>query len=576
MHIKHTYLFVILLFIPVICSAQEKRGADIPWTTYEAENMQTNGAILGPIYSPFQVETESSGQKCVKLSSAGQYVEFTSTLHANSIVVRYSLPDKSNGNGTHATLGLSINGKLIQQHKISSSYSWLYGVYPFTNDPSVGKPRNFYDEMRITDIQVEKGDVIRIQWDDLQEDDAAYCIIDLADLENIAPPIHAPANSLSMTDKSFLATDFTDDYTDALRKCIAKAVESGKSVWIPVGTFKIAGDIILPAQVTIQGAGMWHSILMGDKKLYANENKRIRLKGNGDNIHLADFAIVGQLNYRSDTEANDGIVGYYGANSTISRLWIEHTKVGIWVENSRNLQVYACRFRNTLADGINFCVGMTQSTIKNCTARGTGDDCFAIWPATFGRQEFSPGQNLITHCTAQLPFLANGAAIYGGESNKVSHCSFRDISPGSAILISTTFPTESKEKNILNNFSGTTVVENCDIKTSGGFDHTWGWRAAVEICLDKRNIAGIEMHNLNIEHSISNGLSVIATSKKIGTLSNTTLKNIHISTYGIGAKGKQGLFISNDAQGSMIIQKSDIQEVKKESKRFSIVRQSEE
>ena len=49
---------------------------------------------MGPGYDPFRVETESSGQRCVKLNSKGQYVEFQSSVNANSMVVRYSLPVK--------------------------------------------------------------------------------------------------------------------------------------------------------------------------------------------------------------------------------------------------------------------------------------------------------------------------------------------------------------------------------------------------------------------------------------------------------------------------------------------------
>ena len=563
-------LTIILVLSTSICSAQEKCGAIIPWTTFEAERMKTNGTIMGPTFDPYQVETESSGQRCVKLGATGQFVEFTSSTNANSIVIRYSLPDKKEGNGLTSTLGIYKNGKLFQHYTISSRYSWLYGKYPFTNDPSAGKPRNFYDEMRATDLKIKKGDVIRIQCDDA----AGYCIIDLVDLENIAPALEAPPGSLSVTDKSFLGSDFTDDYTGAFNKCIARAVETGKSVWIPSGTFKITGDIILPANVTMQGAGMWYTVLVGDDALYTNVNRRVRLKGNGSNIHISDFAIIGKLNYRSDQESNDGIVGSFGTNSTISRIWIEHTKVGMWIENSKGLKITACRMRNTMADGINFCVGMAQSTIENCTARGTGDDCFAIWPTVKGIQQFSPGHNLIIHCTARLPFLANGAAIYGGESNKIKDCSFVDISQGSAILISTTFPTESKDQLIDNNFSGTTVIENCDIKTSGGFDHEWDWRAAVEICVDKRSISGIEMNNLQIENSFSNGLSVI-TKKGSGetvVLSNAFLQNANISNYGIATKDKHGLFISSESNGSLIIKSSNIPDIKNESAHFTIVR----
>jgi hypothetical protein len=265
MNIKNNYLIVILMLSALICSAQQKRGAIIPWTTYEAENMRTTGTVMGPKYEPYQVETESSGQKCVKLSQKGQFVEFTSSVNANSMVIRYSLPDNKEGNGQSSTLAILKNGNLMQRSKISSSYSWLYGKYPFTNDPTAGLPRHFYDEVRMKGLKIKKGDVIRIKCDDQKEEDAAYCIIDLVDLENIAPPLKAPSNSLSVTDKSFRGNDFTDDYTEAFRNCIAKAAETGKTVWIPPGTFKITGNIILPANITIQGAGMWHSQLVGDE-----------------------------------------------------------------------------------------------------------------------------------------------------------------------------------------------------------------------------------------------------------------------------------------------------------------------
>lgn len=570
MNVRYTYTIIILIFSAFTSSAQEKNGARISWTTYEAEHTKTSGTIMGPEYTPFHVETESSGQRCVQLNVKGQYIEFTASVNANSIVIRYSLPDKKEGGGKHSTLGLYKNGKLSQHQKISSQYSMLYGLYSFTNNPDSGKPRNFYDEIRIKDVAIVKGDIIRIQRDDAKDDDAEYCIIDFADLEKMPPPLKAPSNSLSITDKQFVGSDTTTDYTEAFRKCIAMAVETGKTVWIPSGTFKISGDIILPANTIIQGAGMWYATLIGDETLYTDANKRVRLKGNGSNIRLSDFAIIGKLNYRNDKEPNDGIVGSFGTNSTILRIWVEHTKVGMWIENSKNLLVESCRLRNTIADGINFCVGMNQSTIRNCTARGTGDDCFAFWPAVFTKQEYSPGHNLITHCTAQLPFLANGAAIYGGESNSIKNCSFVDISPGSAILISTTFPTESIEKNIHNNFNGTTVIENCIIKNSGGFDHEWGWRAAVQICLDKRNISGIEMNNLNIENSLSNGLDIIAKSKdeKTGVLSNATLKNIKITSVGIGVKDKYGLWIDSSAHGSITLITSHISKIKNASKDF--------
>ncbi len=573
MVIKYSGVIIIIAFSAFICPAQQKYGATIPWTTLEAENMKTTGTVMGPKYDPYQVETESSGQKCVKLGH-GQFVEFNAPISANVMVIRFSLPDKKEGGGLSATLGIYKNGSLLQRQKVSSRFCYLYGKYPFTNDPAAGETRNFYDEIRIADLQIGKGDVVRIKRDDSEGHDAEYCIIDLVDLENIAPSLKAPANSLPVTDKSFLGNNFSGDYTDAFRKCIAQASETGKSVWIPAGTFKITGDLLLPENTTIQGAGMWYSTLVGDATLYTDANRRVRLKGNGSAIHLSDFSIVGKLDYRNDNEPNDGIVGSFGTNSTISRIWIEHTKVGMWIENSKNLKIAGCRMRNTIADGINFCVGMTRSTIENCTARGTGDDCFAIWPAVFMKQLYAPGQNVVSHCTAQLPFLANGAAIYGGESNEIKNCSFSDISQGSAVLISTTFPTVSDDKTVNNNFSGTTVVKDCLIKTSGGFDHEWDWRAAVEIAVDKRSISGIEMSGLRIENSLSNAVSIITKKEQAGVLlSNAVLENIHIGAYGIGVKDKSAIYISKDALGSLGIKKSGIPKVKNESKNFSVLNQ---
>ncbi|MGE5395699.1 MAG: glycosyl hydrolase family 28-related protein [Candidatus Saccharibacteria bacterium] len=569
---KVCYGLLAMIIGSFLCTAQEKPGAAISWITLEAESMKTNGTVMGPAYEPYRVETESSGQRCVKLEGKGQWVEFAVPAKANSMVIRISVPDNNQGKGMQTTLGIYQNGKQVSRQAASSRYTMLYGKYPFTNDPKAEKPRNFYDEIRLTGLNLSQGDVIRIQRDDRKGDDAGYCIIDLVDLEEIPAPVKAPDNSLSITDKAFKESNTGNDYTEAFKKCIARAAETGKSVWIPEGTYQVSGDIVLPSNTVIQGAGMWYSTLMGNDEAYRDAGKRVRLKGNGSNIHLSDFALVGKLNYRNDNEPNDGIVGSFGKNSTISSIWVEHTKVGMWVENSSNLVVEDCRLRNTIADGINFCVGMRQSTMRDCTARGTGDDCFAMWPATFLKQEYTPGHNLITHCTGQLPFLANGAAIYGGESNQVKDCLFTDITPGSAILISTTFPTENKERGINNNFSGTTLIDNCLIRTSGGFDHTWDWRAAVQVCLDRRDISGLELNNLRIENSLSDGISIIANNEngQTGSLSKAVGKNITITTFGIGTKGKHGCWIQDQAHGSLTLVNSSISEQKNESVNFTL------
>ncbi|MGH7992945.1 MAG: glycosyl hydrolase family 28-related protein, partial [Limisphaerales bacterium] len=521
---------------------------------------------------PYLVETESSGQRCVKLVDAGQYVEFIVRSPANGMVVRYSLPDSADGNGINSTLSLYQNGQFIKKLSVTSHYSWLYGKYPFTNNPKAGKPRDFYDEVRLKDLTFAKGDVIRLQKTDAE---APYCIVDLVDLEKVGPPLVAPANSLSVASFGAGGAGGTDD-TKALRDCITEASKEGKIVWVPAGDYKLTGDIIVPSDVTIQGAGMWYTTFVGDAGLYGQADRRVRFKLTGHDIHLADFAINGKLNYRNDSEPNDGIVGARCENSTIARLWVEHTKVGMWFYVCSNVVVDGCRLRDTLADGINFCVDTRHCVVENCTTRNTGDDCFAMWPAasdqSFVQQAPAPGFNVFRHCTGQLPFLANGGAIYGGANNRIEDCLFTDISPGCGILISTTFPTADASGKIDNNFSGTTVVRNCELTRCGGFDHDWAWRAAFQLCMDRRSISGVDISNVNIRDSFSDGFSIVAPGSKKGQgmLSNTRLQNVNIPNYGIGADPRHGLWVRDDACGSMTIINSQIADVQNSSTNFII------
>jgi hypothetical protein len=550
-------------------------GADVPWATYEAERMKTTGTILGPKYEPFLVETESSGQQCVKLDAAGEFVEFTATKPANAMVVRYSLADSSSGGGVNSTVSLYQNGKFVRNIPLTSHYSWIYGNYPFNNDPKNGKPRNYYDEARLQDLQFSKGDVIRLQ---KTFNDSNYCIVDLLDLEKVPKPLKVPANSLSVLDFGAGGTGETDD-TVALRNCLAAAKDQNKIAFVPAGTYKITGDIICESGVTIQGAGMWHTTFTGDAALYNQADKRVRFKLKGSDIHLADFAIVGKLNYRNDDEPNDGIHGAGCDNCTVSNIWVEHTKVGAWFYNGAKVTVVGCRFRNTLADGINLCVGCREFLVENCAARGTGDDCFAIWPAVSdqGYTELtpSPGFNFIRHCTGQTPFLANGGAIYGGRNNRMEDCLFKDIASGCGILLSTTFPTSDEKMQRDNNFSGMTVVRNCEILRSGGFDHGWGWRAAFQLCLDRHGISGLDISGVTIRDSLSDGFGIVApgTAHGDGTLTNASLEKATVLNCGLAAPDRHGLAVRADVAGSLRLKNCAMANQQNESPNFKLIQE---
>ncbi len=382
-----------------VADAGERLGASVPWVSYEAESSRTNGIVLGPDYSGQTPAREASGRKCVKLSSTGQYVEFTANGDANGVVVRYCIPDSSDGRGIDTTLGLYVNGKLATKLKLSSKLCYLYGEYPFSNDSQKLSPRHFWEEVHSMPGEIHAGDVVRLQKD--ADDTASEYLIDLVDLERVPAPLNQPASAVSVKDCGAAGDAKTDD-RGAFVAAIAKAKQQHVPVWIPPGQYVVKGPLEV-SDVAVLGAGMWYSTLLGVDD-YSPQN-RVAIYGTGSNVKLADFAITGNLNYRNDGEPNDGIGGEFGTGSTISNIWVEHTKTGAWIANSDGLVVEGCRFRDTIADGINLCLGMRNTIVRNCSARGTGDDCFAMWPAVYMKSKYHHGLNRFVNCTAQLPFL---------------------------------------------------------------------------------------------------------------------------------------------------------------------------
>jgi polygalacturonase len=236
------------------------RGATVPFTEQGAENASTNGSVIASRTAE-TLGGEASGRKAVTLSGQGKYVEFTLTAPANSIDLRYSIPDTGDGTGTDSTIGLYVNGAKTSDLNLTSRYSWYYGSYPFTNRPGDGHPHHFYDETRaLLGSTLPQGTKIKVQIDAAS---APATTVDLADFEQVAAAATQPANSLSVTDYGATANDTTDD-ANAFDAAIAAAKSQGKEVWIPSGTFTLNHHIIVD-QVTIRGAGQWYSVLTGSR-----------------------------------------------------------------------------------------------------------------------------------------------------------------------------------------------------------------------------------------------------------------------------------------------------------------------
>ena len=301
-------------------------GATLPYVEVQASGAATNGTVIGPSYTQGQLADEASYRKAVTLQGTGKYVTFTTPVATNSIDFRYSIPDSSDGSVYTAPLSLYINGTKQSDFTLTNAYSWYYGSYPFTNTPG-SNPHHFYDEThRLFGTTYPAGTQFKLQVD--SEDTASSYTINFADFEQVGAPLSQPSGSVSVTSEGADSTGVADS-TAAFNAAIT-AAGAGGTVWIPPGTYNIPGHISVN-DVTVAGAGMWYSTVTGTAPgFYGNS-----APSPSTNVHLSNFAIFGNVQERCDSCQVNGIGGAM-SNSTVSDIWIEHTKVGAWMDGPMN------------------------------------------------------------------------------------------------------------------------------------------------------------------------------------------------------------------------------------------------
>jgi hypothetical protein len=502
---------------PASAAATGGSGASLPYVEVQAENSATNGTVIGPSYTQGQLADEASGRKAVTLGS-GQYVTFTTPVATNSVDLRYSIPDTSDGSVYTAPLSLYVNGTKQTDLTLTNAYSWYYGSYPFTNTPSSGNPHHFYDEVhRLFSTTYPAGTTFKFEVD--SEDTASSYTLDLADFENVGAPLTQPSGSVSVTSEGADSTGVADS-TNAFNAAIA-AAGSGGTVWIPSGTYNIPGHIIVN-NVTVEGAGMWYSTVTGAAPgFYGNS-----APSPSTNVHLSNFAIFGNVQDRDDSAQVNGIGGAM-SNSTVSNIWIEHMKVGAWMDGPMtNLSFSGMRIRDTTADGINFHGGVTNSTVTNSDIRNTGDDGIATWADS---TEGADAGDMISNNTVQLQQLANGIAIYGGNNNTVTGNLVQDtgIVQGGGITVAQRFNSTPV---------GLTTVSNNTLIRDGSLDPNWLFGVgALWFDGSQGAVTGpINVSNTLIEQSPYEAVQWVE-----GTVSGVSLNNVTIAGTGTFALQEQ-------------------------------------
>jgi hypothetical protein len=551
------------------------RGANVNFLEQEAESAVHNGAVIGPDRRAYTLAAEASGRQAVKLTP-GQYVEFTLPAATNAINVRYSLPDAPNGGGITAPLSVTVGGKHEKSLTLTSQYSWLYNQYQFSNDPNADpihpdwwiverdggefatgitkpwRPMHFYDEQRLLlGKTYAAGEKLRLT----ASAAAAWTVIDLVDTELVAKPANKPANALSVLDFGADPTGAADA-APAIEAAIAAAKAKHKTVFIPKGTYQVNRHIVVD-NVTIQGAGNWHTIIKGkevtldaplpDKSVHTGVGfygKYIEA-GGSSNVHLSGFAIEGDVRERIDTDQVNGIGGAL-SNSTIDSLYIHHTKVGLWFDGPMtNTHVTNNMVVDQIADGINFRRGVTNSSARNNFFRNTGDDAMAMWSDID-----ADAGNVFDHNTVQTPTLANGIAIYGGTNNTVSSNLVADpIREGSGLHAGSRFGATP--------FTGTLKFTNNTVVRAGTYELNWNiGLGAIWIFALEGNISGIEVTGDHYLDNTYNAIMLVADwpVKDRYSITNVSFKDVHVDGTGTSV-------LSARAAGSASFQNVDARNV---------------
>ncbi|MFB7600717.1 discoidin domain-containing protein [Streptomyces sp. NPDC056160] len=420
-------------------AAHAAAGATLPFTSVEAESATTTGTRIGPDYTQGTLASEASGRQAVRLT-AGQRVEFTAPRAANALNVAYNVPDGQSG-----TVYVYVNGtRLAKTLAVTSKYSyvdtgWIAGT----------KTHHFFDNARLLLGQsVQAGDKIALEATNVQ------VTVDVADFEQVAAAAGQPAGSVSVVSKGADPTG-QGDSTQAFRDAVSAA--QGGVVWIPPGDYRLTSSLGGVQNVTLQGAGSWYSVV--------HSSSFINQSSSTGKVHLKDFAVIGEVTERNDGSPDNFVNGSLGPDSTVSGMWVQHLKCGLWLTgNNDNLVVEDNRILDTTADGLNLNGNARGVRVRDNFLRNQGDDSLAMWSL------YAPDTNSsFENNTISQPNLANGIAIYGGTDITVRDNLVSDTNAlGSGIAIS-----NQKFMDPFNPLAGTITVTGNTLVRAGAMNPNW-------------------------------------------------------------------------------------------------------
>ena len=419
---------------------ENQYGANQNYLRYEAVDGQLKDAEIVNNRTFDTLAYEASDNSYVKVNNKGS-VTFTAKEGADGLTMRYSIKD-----GDKGEVKVYVNGNLMRTFYLDSSSAYQYvdgsNVYD-TKATNHSHARFSFDEVHgFFGVHVNPGDTVTI------ENNGVELALDFVELENVPAPIPQPENSISITDSAYGAKDGQDS-TVAFEKALKAAIEQKKTLYIPVGEFKINKKIDFTADgLTVTGAGMWYSKL--NFTTNAKGQGGFEIGHDSNRLTFSNFAMTSALTSRydhlDDKAQYKAFAGSFGKDSRIDHMWIEHFECGAWIGDyasigmryTDHLVIENSRIRNNLADGVNFTQGTRNSVVRNSNIRNNGDDSLATFSSSIHTNVYAEN-NSFEHNTIELGWRAGGVGIFGGKNHKVTNNLIKDSRGGAGIRVSTVF-----------------------------------------------------------------------------------------------------------------------------------------
>ena len=483
--------------VPSAVAANDQYGASVPYTRYEAEEAsRSDGTTLERSDDLESTAIEASGQSYVALNDKNSSVDFTASAAANALDLRFTLPDHTSGR-----VDVRVNNETVATLDLSSESAWQYvGGSSVYDESGAGLRARFrFDEVHtLLGRQVQKGDHIQIV--KVGDDQNSYGI-DFIELEQAAPAIERPEGAVSIADyNNARPGDGVADDAALAAAMDAAANTASKTVYIPAGTWEFSGKIgISHPGLTFQGAGLWYTNIF-----FTSDQAKgggIVFNHGASNETLTDFAMSSNLKSRYNQEAQyKGFSGEAGDNTRVANVWVEHFECGFWMGDyvdasqmlyTNGMVIENARIRNNLADGVNFAQGTKDSTVRNSSVRGNGDDGLASWASidTYSHSEarVAEGNSFIGN-TVELGWRASGIGIFAGKSHVIKDNLIVNNFSGAGIRLNTVFDGHNFD---LNTDQGITIAHNKLVR-SGTTDDFYGkTRGAIDFQEAKGEIRNV-------------------------------------------------------------------------------------